>query len=146
MVLGSRFCYLLELKHIRWSEFCPDNCFHPYSSSCTATLIPFQNLHSGQLHLLEFPGRDQDAADQEESQNNKAGGAANIDGNAVCQGCCAQIGVQRTLDIAAHRESSKTGGKLRRDALPEQQIDKPDQQSPTDRKSTRLNSSHVSIS
>src|SRR5438128_4824260 len=31
MVLGSRFCYLLELKTIRWSIFCPDNGFHGYS-------------------------------------------------------------------------------------------------------------------
>jgi hypothetical protein len=28
MVLGSRLLYLLELKNIRWSVFCVDNCSH----------------------------------------------------------------------------------------------------------------------
>jgi hypothetical protein len=27
-VLGSRFCRLFELKHIRWSVLCPDKGFH----------------------------------------------------------------------------------------------------------------------
>jgi hypothetical protein len=30
---GSRFCYLLELKHLQRSEFCPYHCFHEFPPS-----------------------------------------------------------------------------------------------------------------
>jgi len=30
IVLGSRFCYLFELKNIRWSVFCAYNRFHKF--------------------------------------------------------------------------------------------------------------------
>src|SRR5436309_1066594 len=32
IVLGSRFCYLFELKNIRLSVVCVDNCFHGVST------------------------------------------------------------------------------------------------------------------
>ena len=44
IILGDRFGYLFELENIRWSVFCPNNCFHeaPLNDHNQPTDIPLR--------------------------------------------------------------------------------------------------------